>query len=377
MRIGLLTTLETNIGDDFIREGLMHIITHLNSGRSCEYVAVNKHEPHTVYPAWHPIKFCNENKFRPSRMREPLRIRAERYLPPLGLSRFDTCDIILQCGTPVIWEGCRHSEWAKPIWRDVMARLSRKGKPVLNLGGGSSYPCERQPETLVGNPDEEFIGIMLKTACVTTVRDKLAKKLFASLGYEAQHLCCPAMLAGRVFAKPAEPTRKVLINYMSGGGHYDYGQRVDEKVLEMTMSHLVRELRRQGWEPVFIAHNETELRLATQIWQDVPSVLPTDPRDYFEIVRDAAFGIFNRLHASVAAAGLGVPSIAVGTDSRNLMVETLGQPAFYVKEATVDRILAALKTLVSQRDSESRRLLILRENSFELYKDILRPFFKS
>ena len=375
MRIGLLTTLDTNIGDDFIREGLMHVISHLKSGRSCEYVAINKHQPHTVYPRWHPIRFSYAKGFRPSRMKEPLRIKSEHWLPVLGFSRFDACDIILQCGTPIIWDGCRHSEWAKPIWREVMARLARKGKPVLNLGGGSSYPCERQPETLVGHPDQEFIAVMLEAARVTTVRDRLAKKLFASLGYETQQLCCPAMLAGQAFTKPAEPTRKVLINYMSGGGHYDYGQGIDAGVWETTMRHLVCELCQQNWKPVFIAHNEPELKLARQIWPDLPSVLPTSPRDYFETVRDAAFGIFNRLHASVAVAGLGIPSMAFGTDTRNLMVETLGQPVIYIKEATIARVLPAINALVSQRDSESRRLLVLRENTFKLYKDTLRSFF--
>ena len=67
--------------------------------------------------------------------------------------------------------------------------------------------------------------------------------------------------------------------------------------------------------------------------------------------------------------------MAFGTDTRNLMVETLGQPVFYIKEATIDRVLPALNELVSQRDSESRRLLVLRENTFKLYKDTLRSFF--
>jgi hypothetical protein len=375
MRIGLLTTLNTNLGDDFIREGLVHVISQIAPNRAREYVAINKHEPHTVYPRWHPIRLCYEAGYRPRPKVDWLLRRVEHGLSTFGLSRFDDCDIILQCGTPVIWEGCRSSEWANLVWLDVLARLSRKGKTVLNIGGGSCYPIEKQPETLAGNSDEAFIRTMLKTARLTTVRDKLTKKLFASLGYESPHLCCPATLAGQAFTKPAEPGRKVLINYMSGGGHYDFGQKIDAKAWETTMRRLVSELIQQGWKPVFVAHNEGELNIARQIWPDLPSVLPPTPRAYFETCRDAAFGIFNRLHASVAVAGLGIPSVAVGTDTRNYMVETLGQPVFYVKEADFDRMLAAVSAIVSQRDSESRRLLALEKETLNQYKDYLQSFF--
>jgi hypothetical protein len=100
-------------------------------------------------------------------------------------------------------------------------------------------------------------------------------------------------------------------------------------------------------------------------------------RDYFEIARDAAFGVVNRLHASVALAGLGIPSLAVGTDSRNLMVELTGLPVFYVKEAALDRIIATIDYLQSHRDLESRRLLALQEATLTEYQDYLRPYLSS
>ena len=373
LRVGLLTTLSTNIGDDFVREGLVHVIEQLAPERSLRCLAVNKHEPHTVYPRWHPIRFFYKKGFRQRGKLGPLRSQAERWLPPLGLSRFDACDLVLQCGAPVLWEACRDSEWARLIWHDVLARLACEGALVLNLGGGSCYPWERRPNTLIGNPDEAFVRLMLESACVTTVRDRLTRLLFASLGHETQELCCPAMLVGQAYVEPAEPTHKVLINYMRGGGHYEFGQRIDANTWEKTMRHLVSEILQQGWQPLFIAHNHAEFALATQVWPDVPCFRPTSLRDYFEVVRDAAFGIFNRLHASVAAAGLGIPSVAVGTDTRNLMIETLGLPVFYVKEATTDRVLAAISEVVRHRDAESRRLLALRDATLRDYEDCLRP----
>lgn len=374
LRVGLLTTLGSNIGDDFIRDGLVLAIQLAAPDRPLICEAVNKHEPHTVYPPWHPIRLGYADGFRARRNTGPIRRMAERWLPPFGLSRFDSCDVVLQCGTPVIWEDCRRSEWARLIWRDVLARLARSGTPILNLGGGACYPWERRPTTLIGNPDEEFIRVMLSAARVTTARDRLAQALFASLGHETQTLCCPAMLAAQSHSQPTAPTRKVLINFMRGGGHYDWGQGIDNAAWEATMRHVVSHLARQHWEPLFVAHNAEELRLAAEVCPDVPRVCPESVKGYCDVVRDAAFGVFNRMHASVAVAGLGIPSIAIGTDTRNLMVENLGLPVFYVKDATTEHILSAIHDVASSRDRVARRLLELRDSTEAAYVKCLRPF---
>ena len=377
INVGLLSTISTNIGDDFIREGIVSVINDVLKNEKVDLVIINKHEPREIYPSWHPIRSLYRRGFVARKALAPLRKVAERWLPLFGFSKFDKCDIVIQCGTPIIWEGCRNSEWARLIWRDVLARLSRRGTPILNIGGGSAYPWERQPATLAGNADESFIRLMLVTSRLTIVRDELARRLFETLGFATRKVCCPAILAGQSVVAPAKATKKVLINYMEGGGHYDFGQGIDSSVWEKTMRDVVKELRQRGWQLVFLAHNEKESELAARIWPDLPCVFPNSQRDYFEVVRDAAFGIFNRMHASVAAAGLGIPSVAIGTDTRNLMVETTGLSVLYVKEATADRLLFAVDNLAESRDSETQRLLKLRQETFETYKSILRPFLLS
>jgi polysaccharide pyruvyl transferase WcaK-like protein len=375
MKLGLLTTTNTNIGDDFIREGLVHCVHNILPETKLEVVLLNKHEPETIYPRWHPIRLFDKKKIKPRFLTKPIRVLTERFLPPLGGTRFDDCDVLIQCGTPILWQGCRQSEWARMIWQEVLARLARTGTPLLNLGGGSCYPWEQLPETLAGNPDEKFVRLMLDAADLTTVRDRLARKLFASLGYDARELCCPALLAAQAHVRPTEPTRKVLINYMAGGGHYAWNQAIDAKLWEQTMRTIVAHLAQTGWQPVFLAHDPKELNLAAALWPDFPRVCPESVRAYFEFVRDAAFGVVNRMHASVALAGLGIPSVAVGTDSRNLMVEQLGLPVFYVKDATPERLRATIDFLQRNQAAECQRLLALRETSLKEYTDCMRPFF--
>jgi len=375
MKLGLLTTVNTNIGDDFIREGLLRCVRAMAPEVRLELVTVNKHWPEEIYPRWHPLRVFDKKRFKPRWLSKPLRLVADRWLPPLGFSAFDDCDLLVQCGTPVLWPGCRASEWADRIWRDVFARLARRGKPVLNLGGGACYPLERLPETLVNDPDEEFVRLMLSTARLTTVRDPLAGRLLSSAGGAAPVLCCPALLAGQAWVVDARPTTKVVVNYMAGAGHYDWDQAVDARQWETVMRKTVSYLQQSGWQPFLLAHNQKELALAAELWPDLPRARATSVSHYFDLVRDAAFGVCNRLHASMALAGLGIPAITVGTDSRIFMVQMTGQPVFYVKDATVDRLVAAIDGLWEHREAESQRLLTLRENTWQEHLRYLRPFF--
>jgi len=377
-RLGLFTTINTNIGDDFIREGILRCIRGLMPADKLELVTLNKHDPLKVYPPRHPIRLIDKyqiNQFKPRWLTKPVRVLARDFLPRFGFTIFESCDVLIQCGTPILWQGCRDGEWARSIWQDVFARLAKKGKPLLNLGGGACYPIEQLPETLVGNRDETFARLMLDSAQLTTVRDKLAHKLFSSVGGKVHGLCCPALLAAQAHVSPAIPTRKVIVNYMQGGGHYDWGQAINAQSWERTMRQAVRYLEQLKWQPLLVAHNQKELALAEAIWPDLPRICPKDVRDYFEVTRDAAFGVVNRMHASVGLAGLGIPSVAIGTDSRNFMVEQTGLPVFYVKEATIDRMVAAIDDLCIHREIMSRNLLDLQFATLQEYSNHLQRFF--
>ena len=371
MKIGLLSTIDTNIGDDFIRCGITHVIEGLRRGRDVEYVVINKHKPDSVQFKWQlPLKRFTD--YRPRTW--PLRAWIRNNCPWFAWSRFDPCDLLIQCGAPVLWNGCGHSEWATPIWRDVLNRLSQQGKPVLNIGGGATYAWENRPETLRGDADEDFVRLMLQSCCLTTARDRLSQRLFSSLGYDVEVLCCPAILAGQAYTEPTAATRKVVVNYMEGGGHFDWGQGIDKTHWQDTMSEVVRALHSQGWQVVLLAHDAKEHELARRIWPEYRCERPDTLESYFTFIRDAAFGVFNRMHASVAAAGLGVPSVAVGTDARNLMVAETELPVFYVKETTPEGLLRETQRLVDRRQSEGNRLLDLRAKTQRRYEELLAPF---
>ena len=366
-RVGLITTLNTNIGDDFIREGLCLVLAEVFKGQKLEFVMVNKHQPFMVYPRWHPIHLSQ----RLPRGKNRVGRFIARFLYRFGSTLFDSCDIIVQCGTPVVWPGCSRCEWAEPLWHQVVGRLSRKGVPVLNLGAGSCYPWERQPQQVNDERDALYLRRILGYCRVTTVRDRLAQHLFEGLGYSCPFIPCPALFAGRPFANRSTNGEFVVINYMEKGGHYDWGQGIDTMVWENTIKAVISEISKHH-QVLFLCHSQKEYELALALDPTIPRFLPKDSQEYFSMLCRAKVGLCNRLHAAIALAGIGIPSVAVGTDTRLLMVEAVGLPYLYVKEATAETLLDVLHDLLINWERERERLLMLSEQTWDQYVEVVQ-----
>lgn len=360
MRIGLITTLNTNIGDDLIREGIRLILDSIFTSCEINYIPINKHRPYTVYPQWHPLNILPHGKRK-----------IGRYLHVLGLTKFDNCDLIVQCGAPVLWPNCHRNEWAEPIWNQVIGRLYEK-IPVFNIAAGSCYPWENQPEKISDPEDEKYLRNILRYCRVTTVRDKLAHRLVSSLGSEARFLPCSAFVSAinSVESKDDEKSL-VLINYMKGGGHYDWRQNIEPATWEIAVKTLIDRLKSRH-ELAFLCHNEEEYNLASCLAPELRRFWPKSISEYYGMIKNTKAAICNRMHASVALAGLGIPSVSVCTDTRLLMVEALGLPCFYVKEADAGILEYELEMLIKNSEKEKERLLELRAGTWDQYVKIIQ-----
>lgn len=364
MRIGLITTLDTNIGDDFIREGICRVLAEVFKGQQIEFVSVNKHKPYTVYPAWHPIHLGDIADRLPVGQ-NIVRQSADYFFSKMGFSRFDDCDLIVQCGAPVFWPDCHANEWAKPLWHEVVGRLYKR-IPVLNLAAGSCYPWERQPTEITEPNDARYLKAILSYCRLTTVRDTLSQILCESLGTQVPLIPCSASLASGTLRGGVKSDGIVLINYMSGGGHYDWEQGIDPSIWHQTIKALITRLRK-GHKVAFLCHNETEYNLAHELDPAIHRLFPKTPEEYFTVVSDAKAAVCNRMHASVGMAGMGIPSVAVCTDTRLLMVKAFGLPSFYVKEANLELLETSVESLIANGRQERERLLALREDTWNRY----------
>ncbi len=226
VRVGLITTLDRNIGDDFIRHGIVQVLSQVYSRHELRLLAVNKHVPFTVYPNWHPLRWLQALDRLPRGRRVQTQIKNEvsRVMHRFGGSRFDGAELMVQCGAPVIWPGCHASEWAQPLWDQVVGRLSDR-IAVLDLAAGSAYPWEAQPMTVTDQSDSDFLRRILGYCRLTTTRDELASRLIERLGSSVPTIPCSALLVGRRFEVPyPSDDEMVLFSYMPGGGHFDWRQ---------------------------------------------------------------------------------------------------------------------------------------------------------
>lgn len=375
MRVGFVTTLDTNIGDDFVRDGIQLILTHALRGAQIQVFPVNKHKPLTVYPRWHPIQLAGLASLLPRGAGRAYR-SAEAFFSLLRNSRFESCELIVQCGTPVAWSGCSSCEWATPLWQHVIERLSQRGVPVFNLGAGSCYPWEHRLDCELSEGDAKYLEFILGCCALTTCRDSLLRDIFLKLDHSSPLLPCPAFFVAKRFGGNMIERDLIIINYMEGGGHYDMEQKIDGSLWRTTMRELVGRLSTRN-RLLFLCHSERERELALALAPSVPRVMPRTPEEYFPLARRAKVAVCNRLHASVAMAGAGIPSISVGTDTRLLMLETLGLPHWYVKDTRSDALLTELDRLMSEQKSENERLLCLRENAWEQYLNLVRSAYES
>jgi hypothetical protein len=158
---------------------------------------------------------------------------------------------------------------------------------------------------------------------------------------------------------------------MSGGGHYGWNQGIDAEQWKATVKTVIARLRGQT-QLRFLCHNMKEYELAAELEPDIPRLFPRTPQEYFQTLSRVRIALVNRLHAAVALAGIGIPSLAVGTDTRLLMVEATGLPFEYVKKATPEVVLGHLGRLLSNWQAERDRLLGLRQFVWNRYVEIVR-----
>jgi hypothetical protein len=370
MRIGLITTIGTNIGDDFIRNGIVQIFKHIYSDLDVQFLSINKHRPFTVYPSWHPLRWLQtlDRLPRGESSVAAIKAQASKTIHRLGGSRFDGVDIIVHCGAPLMWPGCNRSVWATALWDQVVARLSER-IPVLTLAAGSAYPWEDQPLHINNPVDAAFLSRVIGSSRLTTARDELVSRLAKDLGAAVPTIPCTALLVGRRFVVPAaDDGEMVLFNYMPGGGHWGWGQGIDEERWMATARTLIAGLS-QRHRVAFLCHSQNEYEAAESLNAQLPRFLPTTIESYFSLISRSKAAVTNRIHGAVAMAGLGIPSISVGTDTRMLMLAPIGLPFRYVKEAEGDQLEEGLEMAVTQRNEERERLIALRETTWNRYVD--------
>lgn len=366
MKISLVTTIHTNIGDDLIRVGVERLLDAAVGGARPTYERINKHAPWTLFTrrphAQHAIARLPYGK---RRVTEYVSHASRRLGASTAVSG---ADLVVQCGTPIVWPGCAYAEWQRPLWEDVLRRPG--AAPALSVAGGSCYPWTRRDDFELSAEDERAIRVMADTAEFVSVRDPLVAQIISKFAPSPAVFPCAATHAAQGERSRGD-AEALMLNVMPRGGHFTWGQALDSTKWLESVDALVSVASAQH-RIVFMCHSEDEFQLASQRWPHHEIAFPQSTSEYLAVCRSVRIAIVNRMHAAVALAGLGVPSIAIGTDTRLLMVEQTGQQIAYLGDVGADELVAALENLSESRDSRRRRLIELEETSFQRHVDSIR-----
>jgi len=354
MNVTFITTVHHNVGDDFVREGIVHLLKKVLGSFHIELI--HKHLPITARPEcdWFypgPVAGWIERLPGPSALGISKRLDLIALNP--ATDRVLSADLLIQSGAPVYWlhgaNSCASTEWYAPLIERRWAEAGASRIPLMNLAAGTcqAYPSDgheftQSPETL------EHIRKFSRLCCVTTLRDQLSAKVLAHAGVAAPVLPCTSIFARRGLGfEPASP-EYVALNYMPAGGHYTFGQDINPAKWEETFAAFARWVAKQT-RCVLVCHNKKEHLAARRILPEIETFYSEDHAKMLRFYSGARFGILNRVHGAFAIASYNRPSIVIGTDSRACMAEMIGLKHYFVSDMTLGLLQAEYKRLDSER----------------------------
>ena len=373
-RITIITTLQHNVGDDFVREGIIHLLEQTVG--KFELKHVHKHLPITARPefAWFHSSGLGH---RVDKLGANLSLRATRridaILPVLPKTdRIRTADILVQSGGPVYWVGsdgdgdCASTEWWQPLierrWIPYAA-----GRPFLNLAGGTCQPYNSDASEFASRPKVlDHIRRFYDLTALTTVRDKLSLKVLRQAGREGVQLPCTSIFAVNRLGIDPKPGEFVVLNYMPAGGHFVLGQKLDGALWERRFVSLAKKLARNH-RVIIVCHDGKETNAAIRLLPDFEIFSSPDYQAYLRLYSKARWGILNRVHGAFALASLGKPAAVIGSDSRARMVAELGLPEIFVNQATDEWLENTAQQLESQVDVFPSQMAALKESVLTAY----------
>ncbi|MEP6933033.1 MAG: polysaccharide pyruvyl transferase family protein [Nitrospirota bacterium] len=363
MRVTLITTIEHNVGDDFVREGILHLLDSIGVLDSVELI--HKHSPITAV-----YGFEKYRTYRVSRVLDPT-IRVLRLR-----DRVSESDVLVQSGTPVYWchpDGphCADNEWFDPLIRKRFLS-DRRGRAFLNIAGGS---CQRYhsdgSEISSCQRCGDYIREFFDSCALTILRDRLARTMLNRVGRDAQILPCTSIFARDRFGLMPQAGEFVVINCMENGGHYTFGQAIDGdrwRLQFQQIAHLVRKMGRV----VVACHSKEEERLAQSLVPDLERFLvPNDHLEFMKFYARARFGVVNRVHAGFMMASFGKPVAVIGNDSRARMIENLSLQSHFVGDIESSSIEGLVESVSAREGSYSDEIEAIRSESRKEYIRVL------
>jgi len=266
------TSYEWNPGDDFIREGVLSLVSNI-------------HDYNWYY--WNRHKYVSKDTGQ------------NHLLPNITAS-----DYFLFAGTPQ-WLSNNESIWHY---------FTEKGKRASLIGVGSYDPAEDLNVYLKLAAEKNLVDIAV-------ARDVNAKRKLENNGISCEVLPCPAGLWVNKFIKRQE-VKKIGINYLhlvdlyNVGHSYEWDKRyIDLPKYYEFFKNLYNELEKK-YEIKIICHNNGDVWNAKKFFPNSEIFYSFHYPDYYEWYKDIDLMISGRVHGSIIPLNMGTPTLFFGVDYR-------------------------------------------------------------
>ncbi|MGE5804490.1 MAG: polysaccharide pyruvyl transferase family protein [Ignavibacteria bacterium] len=376
MIVTFITTVEHNVGDDFVREGIKYLLRQVLYGKEIIFQNIHKHSPITARHGFEWFKNLRISKFNfPSQ-------KLDKLLPlQLTKDKILEADLVVQSGAPVYWchkefgSHCADNEWYDVL---IRRRLMKKTKvKLLNVAAGSCQEFKSDGSEFKECPrDMDYIKEFYSASSLTTVRDKLAQNVLASAGLSSELIPCPSIFAIDEYGlKPGEK-KYLIMNYMNIGGHYTFGKKIER-------SRWLKELKsfydyiKNKEEVLFVCHNKKELSDAQLIDPEAKTFYSDNFLDYMKIYANAKYGIMNRVHGAFLMASYGAPSFVIGNDSRATMTNEIGLESMFINDVDLQILLNKYEALKKAGSTFKTKFDSIKKDAYDRYFSVFSGILKS
>ena len=359
-KIAIITTIKHNIGDDFVREGIIFLLREYFGEIEC--YNIHKHIPETVRKGFSGIRNKKINSI------------LSKLPSPKIFDKILSSNILIQSGAPVFWchhkTHCADNEWYQPLITHRYLKIKNK-TPFLNIGAGTCQQYNSdENEFLKCAKCRKYINELTKLTKITIVRDKLAKKLLNKMGIEVKLLPCPSIFAANNLKISPQKPEYVCLNYMPIGGHYDFAKNIDSKRWEKIFRSFYNHIKNK-YRCIFVCHDQKELKVVKNIDANARTFFSKNHKDYLKLYSRAKCGIINRVHAGFAIANFGRPSFIIGNDSRVKMVEEIKLSHELVYNITVEKLICEFNKLLL-RKTYKEEFENIKKMAYEQYLQFLQ-----
>jgi len=375
MIVTFITTVEHNVGDDFVREGIKYLLRQVLHGKEIIFQNIHKHSPITARHGFEWFKDLRISKFNfPSQ-------KLDRLLPlQLTKDKILEADLVVQSGAPVYWchkefgSHCADNEWYDVLIRRRFAK--NKKARLLNIAAGSCQEFKSNGSEFKECPkDIDYIKEFYAASGLTTVRDKLALNILASAGLDSELIPCPSIFAIDEYGlKPGEK-KYLIMNYMNIGGHYTFGKKIERGRWLKELKSFYDYIRNEE-EVLFVCHSKKELKDAKLIHPDVKTFYSDNFIDYMKIYANAKYGIMNRVHGAFLMASYGAPSFVIGNDSRATMTNEIGLESMFINDVDTQILINKYDDLKKISEGFKIKFDSIKKHAYSRYYSVLSDVLK-